>query len=150
MSKFDGKSILVTGACGTIGADLVDQLLADAAYAPRSLVGIDNNESALFFLDQRYLGDPRAHFYVTDIRDRDALTELMRDVDIVFHADAFCRHMCRILAGTLLEVGVGKRSVQNFIEALHQKDRTRAGITAPPHGLTLLQVHYPQIESIPS
>ena len=88
MSKFDGKSILVTGACGTIGADLVDQLLADAGYAPRSLVGIDNNESALFFLDQRYLGDSRAHFYVTDIRDRDSLTELMRGVDIVFHAAA--------------------------------------------------------------
>lgn len=88
MSKFDGKSILVTGACGTIGADLVDQLLADAGNAPRSLVGIDNNESALFFLDQRYLGDSRAHFYVTDIRDRDSLTELMRGVDIVFHAAA--------------------------------------------------------------
>ena len=88
MKKFEGKSILVTGACGTIGAELVNQLLTDPAYAPGQLVGIDNNESALFFLDQRYLGDERAHFYVTDIRDGDALGGLMRGVDIVFHAAA--------------------------------------------------------------
>ncbi len=67
---------------------MVDELLNGSAYEPRELICIDNNESELFYLDQRYLDDPRAHFYVTDIRDRDALTELMRGVDIVFHAAA--------------------------------------------------------------
>ena len=116
MRNFDGKSILVTGACGTIGAKLVDQLLADPAYAPRSLVGVDNNESALFFLDQRYLNDPRAHFYVTDIRDRDALTELMRGVDIVFHAAAL-KHVILCERSPEQAVQSNINGVQNIIAA---------------------------------
>lgn len=116
MKKFDGKSILVTGACGTIGAELVDQLLSDPAYGPRSLVGIDNNESALFFLDQRYLEDPRAHFYVTDIRDRDALTELMRGIDIVFHAAAL-KHVILCERSPEQAVQTNINGVQNIIAA---------------------------------
>lgn len=63
-------------------------------------------------------------------------------VDITFHANAYCRHMCRILAGTLVEVGTGKRAPADLAAILAARDRTRAGITAPPHGLTLLEVLY--------
>jgi tRNA pseudouridine38-40 synthase len=66
-----------------------------------------------------------------------------RYVDITFHANAFCRHMCRILAGTLLEVGQGRRSPEDIERIVGARDRTKAGITAPPHGLTLLQIEYP-------
>ncbi len=66
-----------------------------------------------------------------------------RYVDVVFHANAFCRHMCRILAGTLVEVGQGRRTVESVVAALEGKRRALAGITAPPHGLTLLEVFYP-------
>jgi tRNA pseudouridine38-40 synthase len=65
-----------------------------------------------------------------------------RHVDITFHANAFCRHMCRILAGTLTEVGKKRRPVDEVREILEARDRTRAGITAPPWGLTLLEVAY--------
>ena len=68
MKRFKDKSILVTGACGTVGAELVKQLLTNSEYAPKELVGLDNNESELFFLDQKYLDDPRANFHVADIR----------------------------------------------------------------------------------
>jgi tRNA pseudouridine38-40 synthase len=64
-------------------------------------------------------------------------------VAITFHANAFCRHMCRIIAGTLVEVAIDKRRVQDVADALLSRDRTRAGMTAPPRGLTLLTVHYP-------
>ncbi len=47
MKKFEGKSILITGACGTDGAELVKQLLTEGDYAPEELIGIDNNESEL-------------------------------------------------------------------------------------------------------
>lgn len=116
MKKFEGKSILVTGACGTIGTELVKQLLTDNTYAPRELIGIDNNESALFFLDQCYLADPRAHFYVTDIRDRDALIEMMREVDIVFHAAAL-KHviLCEKSPEQALQTNI--YGVQNIIAA---------------------------------
>jgi tRNA pseudouridine38-40 synthase len=65
-------------------------------------------------------------------------------VDIVFHANAFCRHMCRILAGTIVETALGKLELKNIEEALEKKDREYAGVTAPPGGLTLLEVVYPQ------
>lgn len=63
-------------------------------------------------------------------------------VDIVFHANAFCRHMCRILAGTLVEVGTGRRPVADVARVLASQDRTQGGVTAPPWGLTLLEVLY--------
>lgn len=63
-------------------------------------------------------------------------------VDIVFHANAFCRHMCRILAGTITEVGFGQRTLRDVQRALEVKERASAGITAPPWGLTMLQVLY--------
>lgn len=116
MKKFDGKSILITGACGTIGTELTSQLLTNSAYAPRELIGIDNNESALFFLDQRYLNDPRAHFYVTDIRDRDALVELMKGVDVVFHAAAL-KHVILCERSPEQVVQTNIYGVQNIIAA---------------------------------
>ena len=63
-------------------------------------------------------------------------------VDITFHANAFCRHMCRILAGTLTEVGRKRCAPNDVRQILEARDRTRAGITAPPWGLTLLEVEY--------
>jgi tRNA pseudouridine38-40 synthase len=56
--------------------------------------------------------------------------------------DGFLRHMVRNLAGTLLEVGRGKRDVPEFSAILLARDRNLAGATAPAHGLTLLEVHY--------
>jgi len=56
--------------------------------------------------------------------------------------DGFLRHMVRNLAGTVLEVGRGKRQVHDFSGILQARDRNRAGATAPAHGLTLLAVHY--------
>lgn len=63
-------------------------------------------------------------------------------IDIIFHANAYCRHMCRVLAGTLCDVGRGKISNQSIQPILHARDRRRAGVTAPSSGLTLLEVHY--------
>ena len=64
-------------------------------------------------------------------------------IDIVFHANAFCRHMCRILAGTLAEVGMGKFVPDDIPAIMASRDRRRGGRTAPPGGLTLLEVAYP-------
>jgi len=87
-SYFSGKSVLVTGSCGTVGSELVKQLLEDEHYDPSDVIGIDNNESALFFQDQQYLNDERARFFVADIRDPRVLSQKMAGVDIVFHCAA--------------------------------------------------------------
>ncbi|MDX6586408.1 MAG: tRNA pseudouridine38-40 synthase [Solirubrobacterales bacterium] len=57
-------------------------------------------------------------------------------------ADAFMRSMIRVLVGTMLEVGAGKRSVEDFASLLERAPRERAGDTAPPHGLYLVGVTY--------
>ncbi len=58
-------------------------------------------------------------------------------------ADRFLRNMVRAIVGTLLNVGFGKNSLQDFHEILKSKDRTKAGASAPAHGLFLTKIEYP-------
>ena len=57
-------------------------------------------------------------------------------------ADAFMRHMVRVLVGTMLEVGGGRRGVDDFAALLDGAPRDAAGETAPPWGLYLASVAY--------
>ncbi len=57
-------------------------------------------------------------------------------------ADAFMRHMVRVLVGTMLELANGRRSAGEFEELLRGAPRESAGDTAPPHGLYLASVRY--------
>ena len=59
-----------------------------------------------------------------------------------FHGDGFLQHMVRILTGTLLEVGYGKRQPSEMEAILDARDRTAAGYTAPAQGLCLMKVDY--------
>jgi tRNA pseudouridine38-40 synthase len=63
-------------------------------------------------------------------------------VDIEVEATAFLKNMVRILAGTLADVGRGKRDAASVHRALETGDRTAAGVTAPAAGLTLVRVFY--------
>ena len=57
-------------------------------------------------------------------------------------AKSFLHHQVRNMIGTLVMVGEGKWSKDDFRAALDAKDRTRGGITAPPDGLTLVRIDY--------
>ena len=63
-------------------------------------------------------------------------------VIIEMRANAFLRSMARVIVGTLVEVGLGKRPGSAILEILEAKDRRRAGKTAPPQGLCLVEVEY--------
>lgn len=65
-------------------------------------------------------------------------------------ANAFLQHMVRNIAGSLIEVGCSKREKAWFTELLEVRDRRKAGVTAPPHGLYLTGVDYPAEHSLPS
>ena len=55
-------------------------------------------------------------------------------------------NMVRILAGTLIEVGLGKKTVEDISDVLASKDRRLAGHTAPPQGLYLEKIYYSKDE----
>jgi tRNA pseudouridine38-40 synthase len=65
-------------------------------------------------------------------------------VEIGIEADAFLQHMARNIAGTLVEVGLGRFSPVEVKRMLTSRDRTTAGRTAPPQGLYLVEVYYPE------
>jgi tRNA pseudouridine38-40 synthase len=72
--------------------------------------------------------------------------ELEADGDGVYHiyvtGNGFLYNMVRIIAGTVIEVGLGKRTIEQFAALVEARDRTKSGITAPPHGLVLWKVDY--------
>jgi tRNA pseudouridine38-40 synthase len=57
-------------------------------------------------------------------------------------ARSFLRHMVRNIVGTLVDVGRGALSLEEFTEVFAARDRTRAGVNAPPQGLFLVAVRY--------
>ena len=71
--------------------------------------------------------------------------EIIRQDDQVLieaYADRFLKHMVRAIVGTVVEVGLGKRTPDSLTEVLRARDRSAAGQTAPQHGLCLMRVDY--------
>lgn len=69
------------------------------------------------------------------------------ELQFVFTGDGFLRHMVRNIVGTLLEVGKGRKTVEDFKKILEAKNRSAASATAPAHGLFLKTVHYKRYPS---
>ncbi|MBT3405555.1 polysaccharide biosynthesis protein [Candidatus Woesearchaeota archaeon] len=90
---FKDKDILITGGCGSIGSNIVEQLLN---YDVKRIRVFDNSEPGHFFLQQDVKSDKVRHL-IGDVRDGDRLSVAMQGVDIVFHAAAlkhvpFCEY----------------------------------------------------------
>ncbi len=73
-----------------------------------------------------------------DIKIKETAEELVFD----YTGDGFLYHMVRILTGTLIEVGEGKRTPESVKDVLAGKERANAGALAPAKGLTLVEVYY--------
>lgn len=67
-----------------------------------------------------------------------------REIRMMFHGNGFLYNMVRIMAGTLIEVGMGKRSPGEITDILEGRNREYAGMTAEPQGLFLYEVEYEQ------
>jgi tRNA pseudouridine38-40 synthase len=77
--------------------------------------------------------------------------DVYRDDDRVImdiSANAFLHHMVRNIAGALMEVGMAKQPIDWLASLLEVKNRTLAGVTAPPDGLYLGAVYYPELYGI--
>ena len=87
-------------------------------------------------------GDPDASMtrVVTEMRWVELDDGLLR-FDI--GASSYCQQMVRSIVGFLVEIGRGKRSAGEVLEVLHEQDRSMGAPLAPPHGLCLWEVGYP-------
>ena len=66
------------------------------------------------------------------------------EIILTIEGNAFLYNMVRIIAGTLIEIGLHKRGEDAFQEAFCTLNRLSLGVTAPPHGLELTEVFYPE------
>lgn len=82
--QLSDATILITGGTGSFGSTMARRLLTQDVAAVRILSRDEAKQDDL----RRALSDSRARFYVGDIRDRDSVSDAMRDVDYVFHAAA--------------------------------------------------------------
>lgn len=64
------------------------------------------------------------------------------EIRLSFHGNGFLYNMVRIITGTLIEIGDGKRKPDDIKSILDSKSRESAGFTAPSHGLVLVEVEY--------
>ena len=85
MDKFRDKSVLITGSCGTIGYELVRQLLE---YNVARIICLDNNETELFFQNEEFKDSNIVTCHLADVRDFDELNLRFNEVDIVLHTAA--------------------------------------------------------------
>ncbi len=87
----DGKTILVTGAAGSIGSELCRQLIT---YGPAAVIAVDNNETGLFDLAERLRAEPNAarlRVRIADVTDRGTIARVLaqEQPDVLYHAAAY-------------------------------------------------------------
>lgn len=127
----DAKSALGGRYSWHVRHPLDVQAMRESAQA---LVGVHDFSS--FACADRDDGSP-----VRDLTEIDVSRD-GEHVLISLRANAFLRSMVRVIVGTLVEVGLGLRPGSAIPEILHAADRRKAGKTAPPHGLCLVEVQY--------
>ncbi|MEM3101627.1 MAG: SDR family NAD(P)-dependent oxidoreductase [Candidatus Nitrosotenuis sp.] len=82
---YKDKRVLITGSAGTIGREIARQMLL---LQPKEIRLMDNNESGIFFLMEEFKGK-NVNCFLGDIRDRDKIEKLTKDIHIIIHAAAF-------------------------------------------------------------
>ena len=115
MEKFyQNKKILITGAAGTVGRELVKQLLV---WEPAELRLMDNNETEMFFMVEQYQNNSNhIHCFLGDVRDRDKVEKLAKGMDIIIHSAAF-KHVILSEYNPFDAVQTNIIGVQNIVKA---------------------------------
>ena len=83
--KMKNKKILITGGTGSIGQEIVQEILK---YEPKVVRILDVDETKQFELQQEYEDHENVRFLLGDIRDKERLSRAIEDIDIIFHTAA--------------------------------------------------------------
>lgn len=125
-AAWSGKNVLVTGVCGTVGRELLARL---SQIDVAGIVGIDSNETELFFLRELTRKDPRVRLFLCDIRIGDQLSRRMDGIDIVLHAAAY-KHVDICERSPQEAILTNILGTQNVINAAFENKVERAILTS--------------------
>jgi len=110
-------------------------------------LNVDNMQKAALLLEgthdfKSFCGNP--HMKKSTIRTIYSIKieKTNNEILISYTGNGFLMKMVRIITGTLIEIGDGRRSVESIVSTLNAKNRENAGYTAPPQGLFLKEVFY--------
>jgi FlaA1/EpsC-like NDP-sugar epimerase len=120
------KRVLITGVCGTVGRELLRQVVEQG---PAEVIGLDNDESSLFFMMEEYRSMPHVRLYLGDIRDRENMIRKMVGIDVVLHAAAL-KHVILGEQSPRDVVQTNVLGTQNVIDAALTNDVERVLFTS--------------------
>lgn len=120
--------------------------LAYPLYIPLNVAAM-NKAARLLYEYADFTSFSKLHTDVKTNNCKVTFAEWTKEADntLVFTitADRFLRNMVRAIVGSLLEVGKGKISIEEFRQVIEQKDRGKAGMSVPAKGLFLTDISYP-------
>lgn len=126
MTQWQGKRVFITGVCGTVGQELLRQVVAQG---PAEVIGIDNNESELFFVSERFSADPAVKVYLGDLRDPECVRRKLEGIDVVLHTAAL-KHVILCEQSPREAVQTNILGTQNVIDAALANDVGRVLFTS--------------------
>jgi FlaA1/EpsC-like NDP-sugar epimerase len=107
------RSWFISGVCGTIGRKLLERV---AALEPKQVIGLDNNESELFYLYEEYRGNSAVKLYTADLRDQREVESRIAGCEIVLHAAAV-KHVFLCEESPFAAIHANILGTQNIIDA---------------------------------
>jgi len=126
INNWEDKKVLITGVCGTVGAELLRQLSKQNC---EHIIGIDNNETELFFLNQEFSDCDNIELFLGDLRDKNVLNRIMRNINVVLHSAAL-KHVILCERSPRDAVATNIQGMMNMIDAAEKNNVGRLIFTS--------------------
>lgn len=121
MSILTKKSILVTGGSGSIGTAIVKKAIFDKAKLIRVF---SNDENGLYEMESEFSDNKNIEFVIGNIHNEETVSEIVKGIDIVFHAAAL-KHVDRCELYPLETINVNLIGTKNIIKAAQKENVKR-------------------------
>ena len=117
-SFLHGKNILITGGSGSIGKSLTKRAISDGANLIRIF---SNDENGLYEMESEYENHKNIEYVIGDIQNEETVSEIVKGIDIVFHAAAL-KHVDRCELNPLETINVNIIGTKNIAKAVQNKN----------------------------